>query len=106
MQIPIGRNQWKSSWIVGIMKGKINTVSTSTSNIFSPFVFQVDVILVKEELVVLINLSQLMAEKIEETISYVRGYFNRQIEIEVVRFYSCMIRGACLPSTSWYQELE
>ena len=39
----------------------------------------------KEALVVLQNLSRLMAEKMEEPISYVRGWINSQIVITVAR---------------------
>ena len=62
--------------------------------------------LVKEALVVLTNLSQLMAEKPEEPISHVRGWVNIWISITAVRFYSRMIRGYSLPIPLRYQELE
>ena len=39
----------------------------------------------KEDLVVLTNLSQLMAEKLQETISHVRGWVNAWIAIVVAR---------------------
>ena len=64
---------------------------------FSLFSLSVDGMLGKEALVVLTNLSQLVAEKLEEPISHLRGWFNGRISIAVVRLYSLMIRGACLP---------
>ena len=40
----------------------------------------------KEDLVVLTNLSQLIAEKLEEPISHVRDWVNSRIAIMVARF--------------------
>ena len=60
----------------------------------------------KEALVILTNLSQLIATKIEEPLSQVRGWVNVRIAITVARLYSHMIRSACLTSTIQYQELE
>ena len=51
-----------------------------------------------EALVILVNLSRLTAEKTEEPISHVRGWFNDWIPIVVARFYSHMIHGDRLPS--------
>ena len=44
----------------------------------------------------------------EETILHVNGWINDQIVITFVRSYSCMIRGACLPSPmgDWEQDWE
>ena len=55
----------------------------------------------KEDLVVLTDLIQIMAEKMEEPISHMHGWINGRIEIVVVRLYSLMIQGSCLPSTLW-----
>ena len=52
-----------------------------------------DDMLMKEDIVVLMTLSQLMSEKIEEPISHVHGWVKGQIAIVVTRFYSRMIRG-------------
>ena len=51
----------------------------------------------KEAPVVLMNLILLMAEKLEEPISHIRGYFNGHIITTVVSSYSRMICGDCLP---------
>ena len=58
----------------------------------------------KEALVILSNLSRLMAEKLEEPISHVRGWVNGRIAIAVTRLYSRMIRDDLLPSTLRDQE--
>ena len=50
-----------------------------------------DGILRKETLVVPLNLSQLMAEKIEEPISHIRGWVNIQLETMVTMLYYRMI---------------
>ena len=50
-----------------------------------------DFIIGKEGIVVLATFSQLMAEKIKETISHVGGWVNGRIEIAAVRSYSHMI---------------
>ena len=52
----------------------------------------------KETLVVLANMSRLMAAKMDEPISHVRGWVNGPIVIVVARSYSGMIRGACITS--------
>ena len=53
----------------------------------------------REALVVLTNLSRLMAAKIDGPILHVQGWVKGQIAITVAMFYSRMIRGAQLPST-------
>ena len=58
----------------------------------------------REALVVLAQLSQTMASKIDKTILHVRGWINGQIEIAVLRLYSHMIRGDQLPSPLWDRE--
>ena len=68
---------------------------------FHPFVLSVDCILGKEDLAVLANLSQLMAEKMDEPIFHVRGWINSQTVIGVVMSYSQTIRGSQLPSPLW-----
>ena len=73
---------------------------------FSPLILLVDSILGKEALVVLTNLSQLIATKLEEPFSQVRGWFNGLIEIVITRSYYRIICGACLPSPLRYQELD
>ena len=52
----------------------------------------------REALVVLTNLIQLMAAKMDEPISHVHGWINGRIPILVARSYSQMIRGDRLPS--------
>ena len=68
---------------------------------FYLFVISVDGMLGKESLVVLVNLSQLMAAKMKESISHVHDWINDRIAITVAIMYSCMIRGACLHSPLW-----
>ena len=51
----------------------------------------------KEALVMLVNLSGLTAEKMDEPISHVCGWINA-IVILVTRLYSQMIQGDSLPS--------
>ena len=51
-----------------------------------------------EDLVLLVNLSQLVAEKMEEPMPHVCGLVNGWIIITVVIFYSLIIRGARLGS--------
>ena len=51
---------------------------------FSIFFLSVDGMIVKEALVLLMTLSWLFAEKLEETISYVHGWVNSGISIESV----------------------
>ena len=52
----------------------------------------------KEALAVLINVSQIIATKLKEPLSQLRGWFNVKIAIAVARLYSRTIHGACLPS--------
>ena len=56
-----------------------------------------------EALVILSDLSQLMAEKLKEPNSHVRLWINGQIVITIARLYSRMIHGACLlsPLRDW-----
>ena len=61
-------------------------------------VLSIGEILGREALVVLVNLSQLMAEKTDDPISRVQGCINSHIAIAVTSLYSCMIYGARLPS--------
>ena len=65
---------------------------------FSPFALSVDGMLGREALVVLANLSRLIAVKMNEPLSHVRGWINGRIAIAVARSYSLMIREARLLS--------
>ena len=67
-------------------------------NQFSPFVLSVDGMLGMEALVLMSQLSQFMAEKMEEPLLQVQGWVNGQIVIDIARSYSQMIRGAGLTS--------
>ena len=60
---------------------------------FSPFVLSVNGMLGREALVVLADLSRIMAAKIDEPILHVQGWINGHITNAVARSYSCMIRG-------------
>ena len=110
MQTPTSRNLWISSWIGGISKRRIRTTSTSTSNrnYFLGFSLSVDDMLWKDALDAIMYLRQLMAEKLKEPISDIRGWVNGQIVIAVARSYSHMICGARLPSPlrDWYIYFE
>ena len=66
------------------------------------FVLSVDSILGREALVVLSNLIQLMAEKIDEPILHVNFWIKGRIAISVVRSYSRIIHGLQLPIPLWY----
>ena len=66
---------------------------------FSLFVFSVDSMLGREDLVVLTQLNQTMAEKMDEPIFHARVWINGQIETAVAISYPCMIRRARLPSS-------
>ena len=61
---------------------------------FYLFFFSVDGMLGKEAILVLITLSQLMTEKLNEPISHICGWVNRRITIAVARSCSRMICGA------------
>ena len=74
-------------------------------NIF-PFLLSVDGILGKDALVVLVNLIQLIATKLEEPLSQVHGFINGHIAIVVARSYPYMIHGACLPSALQERERD
>ena len=52
----------------------------------------------KEALVVLTNLSRLMAAKMEDSILHTRGWVHVRITIAAVRLYPFMIHGAYPPS--------
>ena len=66
---------------------------------FSRFIFSVYGMLWREALVAITQLSQIIEAKIDEHISYVRGWINSEIAIAVSISYLHMIRGALLPST-------
>ena len=69
---------------------------------FSTFSLSVDGMVGKETLTVITNVSQLMATKLEETISHGRGKVNNWITIAVSRLYYKMIRGDLSPSHLQY----
>ena len=73
---------------------------------FSLFVLSVNKILRKAALAILTNLSRRMADKHEEHISQVRGWFNGRIKITIARLLSSMIRRDSLPSNLWEQEMD
>ena len=60
--------------------------------------------LLKEASVVLENLIQIMAEKMEEPISHAHGWINGWITIRILILYSCMILGARITITSQDRE--
>ena len=70
----------------------------------STFVISVNGFLGREALVVLANLSRLMAAKMDKPISHVRGWVNCQIKIAAARLYSQMIHIDQLPSPLRYRE--
>ena len=71
---------------------------------FLLFVLSVDGILGREDLVLLSQLSQFMAEKREEPLQQIWGWGNVRIAIAVARSYSRMIHRAQLPSPLREQE--
>ena len=58
---------------------------------FSPFVLSVGGMIGREALIVLTNLIQLMAEKMNEPILHVQGWIKSRIAITVARSYSLVI---------------
>ena len=70
------------------------------------FSLSVDDMLRNEALVVLKNLSRLMATKLEELLSHIRGWVNSWISIAVARSYSRTIQGAFPLSPLQYRELD
>ena len=70
------------------------------------FVLSVDGMLGKEVLIIITNLSRLMAAKLEELISHVRSWVNGQLTILFMRSYYHMFFGYCLPSPLQDQELD
>ena len=98
--------QWISYWCIGRSKIRIITVKIAKSNgFYSPFVLSGNGMLGKDYLFVILNLSRLMAEIIEEPISHIRGLVNGWIAIAVMRFYSRIIRRACLTSPLWDRDM-
>ena len=73
---------------------------------FPTFVLSVDGMMDKEALVVLANLSQLMAAKTDEPILPITVWVNGWISIAVARLYSRVICGARSPSHLRTRELE
>ena len=65
---------------------------------FSPFVFSVYEMLGKEAQLVLATLSHLMAKKMEEPISHIKGWFNGRIIIVVARLSSQILYRAQVSS--------
>ena len=73
---------------------------------FFTFVLSVDRMLGRKSLVLLSQMSIVMAEKSEEPLLQVRGWSNVCITIAVARSYSQIIRIAQHPSPLWEQELD
>ena len=71
---------------------------------FSLLVIFVDSMLGREALLVLTNLSRLMAATMYEPIPHKHGWINGRIATTVVRLYSKIIKRARLPITLWEQE--
>ena len=76
------------AWWETIKKDKHVNHCHDGQNLFSPFVFSVGGMIGRETLVVLANLSRIMAAKMDEPISNVRGWVNGQIAILIARLYS------------------
>ena len=106
IQSPTYLSQWKRSWISGITSISISRVITSTINgsIFCLFVISDNGMLGREALVVIANLSRLMAEKMDEQILHVRGWVRYWISITLAISYSWIIHRDRLPSPLWYRE--
>ena len=71
---------------------------------FSTFFISVERMLGREALIMISQLSRVMAEKREGNLSKLGRWVNRHIAIAVERSYSQIIRGAWLPSPLWDQE--
>ena len=79
--------------------------ATSNGNVFlHSFFLSIYGMLGREALVVLANLSRLMAAKIDEPIFHMQGWISGRIAITVARSYSFIICGDILPSSLWDQE--
>ena len=65
---------------------------------FYQFPLSVDGMMGKEALVLLTNLSQIMAAKMDEPISHITGWVNGWIAIVVARSYYRVLRRALSPS--------
>ena len=61
---------------------------------FTPSILYVDGMMGKEAQVVLSTLSQIVANKMEEPISHVKGWVKVRISIMAARSYSCMLCGS------------
>ena len=82
------------AWWETIKKDKHGKHCHDQRKHFSPFVLSVDGMLGREALVVLANLNQIMAAKMDEPILHVWGWINGGISISFVISYSHMICGA------------
>ena len=85
--------RWKN-----IKKDKHGKHCHDQQNIFPQFVLLVEVMIGREPLVVISQLSQVPAEKREEHFLQLRGWVNRRIAIALERSYSRMIHKAQLPN--------
>ena len=62
--------------------------------------------MVKEALVVLATLSQLMAAKIDEFILYFAGWVNERIRITVARLYYRVLHGVWVTTSVQTRDLD
>ena len=62
------------------------------------FVFSVNGMIGRESLVILAQLSLIIAPKMDKPISHVQDWINSRIAIAFTRSYSCIIYGSQLPS--------
>ena len=100
------------AWWETIKKDKESKHCHYQQTHFSRFFLSVERMLGREALAVLLRLSWIMSDKMEEPLLQVQGWVNGRIAIAVAVSYSQMFRGARLPSPlrerepDWEQESQ
>ena len=96
IRTPTDLSQWQRSCIGGkkMKKDDHSKHWQEQRKKISPFAISVYCMLVREALVTLVNLSQLMAAKMDDPITYVRDLINGRISISDASSYSRMIHRA------------
>ena len=84
------------SWWEKLKKYKHGKNCHKEQKHFSPFVLSIDGIFGEEAKFLLNYVSQIMAKKLEQWVSHVCGWINRQIYIAVVQSQACMLHSTRL----------